>query len=74
MKKALSALAAVTLGLSSAALLPSAAEAQAGPPVKMSKSRICHPRGGTHYNRTKKFKPYPSMQACIEAGERPSKT
>ena len=46
------------------------AAAQSGPAVKMSKSGICHPRGGTYYSRTKNFKPYSSMKACLEAGGR----
>lgn len=53
------------LGLSSVAL------AQAGdPPVKMSRTGICHPRGGTYYWKTKNFVPYNSMEACIRAGGR----
>lgn len=43
------------------------------PPVKKSSSGICHPVGGTYYDRTKNFKPYPSMEACIESGGRAPK-
>jgi hypothetical protein len=50
--------------------IASTASAQEGPPVKMSKSGICHPRGGTYYSRTIHFTPYPSMKACIDAGGR----
>ena len=43
------------------------------PPVKKSSSGICHPVGGTYYDRTKNFKPYPSMEACIQSGGRAPK-
>lgn len=42
-----------------------------GPAVKMSRSSICHPRGGTYYGRTIHYTPYRTMQACINAGGRP---
>ncbi len=69
MKKLLVSLA----GLSLAVMQPTLATpafAQSGPAVKMSKTGICHPRGGTYYSRTKKFTPYKSMQACLKAGGR----
>lgn len=74
MKQRMFAIAALSLGLGSFAGMPSAAFAESGPAVKMSKTGICHPKGGTHYSRTKNFTPYPSMDACIKAGGRPSKT
>jgi len=40
------------------------------PPVKKSKSGICHPIGGRYYSRTKTFSPYESMEACIKSGGR----
>jgi hypothetical protein len=40
------------------------------PPVKKSKSGICHPKGGTYYSRTKNYTPYSSMEACIKSGGR----
>ena len=43
------------------------------PEVKKSKSGICHPKGGTYYSRTKTFKPYISMDACLKSGGRKSK-
>lgn len=61
--------AAVALSLAVAA----PASAQSGPPVKMSKNYICHPKGGRYYEQTKNFTPYKSMAACIKAGGRPPK-
>lgn len=49
---------------------PAHAHAQQEPPVKMSKSGICHPKGGTYYSRTKNFRPFQSMKDCLEAGGR----
>lgn len=72
MRKSLLAIAAFAMGAGGIASLP--ASAADGPAVKMSKTGICHPRGGTHYSRTKNYTPYPSMDACIKAGGRPSKT
>ena len=40
------------------------------PPVKKSKSGICHPQGGTYYSRTKNYTPYQTMAACIKSGGR----
>lgn len=74
MRKIMLAIAALSLGLGSAISMPSVALAQSGPAVKMSKTGICHPKGGTHYSKTKNFTPYKSMDACIKAGGRPSKT
>jgi hypothetical protein len=59
------------IGLSLAIGTP--AVAQSGPPVKMSNSSICHPKGGTYYERTKNYAPFKSMAACIKAGGRPPK-
>jgi len=39
-------------------------------PVKMSNSGICHTPGSTYYSRTKNFKPYTSLSACLNAGGR----
>ncbi len=41
--------------------------AQSDPPVKMSKSGICHAKGSTYYAQTKSFTPYPTLQACLNA-------
>ena len=67
LKKLFSAVAAVSLAAATPAF------AQAGPPVKMSKNYICHPKGGTYYKQTKNYTPYKSMAACIKAGGRPPK-
>ena len=45
----------------------------ADPPVKKSKSNICHPKGGTYYSRTKNYTPYQSMADCIKSGGRKPK-
>lgn len=43
------------------------------PPVKKSKSMICHEKGSTYYSRTKNFIPYESITECISQGGRPPK-
>lgn len=43
------------------------------PPVKKSNTGICHPKGGTYYDKTKNFTPYQSMDVCIKSGGRPPK-
>ena len=45
----------------------------ADPPVKKSKSDICHPKDGTYYSRTKNYTPYQSMADCIKSGGRKPK-
>jgi|GEM_PF-2250620 len=40
------------------------------PPVKKSKSMICHKKGSTYYSRTKNFTPYDSISECLEEGGR----
>lgn len=52
---------------------PALAQSQSNPPVKLSESGICHPKGGTYYAKTKKFRAFNSMEACIKAGGRPAK-
>ena len=42
-------------------------------PVKMSKSGICHAPNTTYYKQTKNYTPYPTLQACLNAGGRMSK-
>jgi hypothetical protein len=39
-------------------------------PVKMSKSGICHAPNTTYYKQTKSYTPYPTLQACLNAGGR----
>ena len=45
----------------------------ADPPVKKSKSDICHPKGGRYYNQTKKYTAYQTMEKCIASGGRKAK-
>ncbi|BBS16335.1 hypothetical protein [Aeromonas caviae] len=40
----------------------------AEPPVKKSRSGICHPKGGTYYSRTRHYTPYDTMQASLDSG------
>lgn len=41
-----------------------------GPPVKKSRSNICHAAGSTYYAQTKNYTPYQTMQACLNSGGR----
>ena len=41
--------------------------------VKMSTSGICHDASSQHYERVKNFKPYASIQECLDAGGRKPK-
>jgi hypothetical protein len=43
------------------------------PPVKKSSSGICHPKGGSYYDRTRNFTSFNSMEECIKSGGRPPK-
>jgi hypothetical protein len=38
------------------------------PPVKMSKSGICHAQGTTYYSKTKNYTAYNTLEACLRAG------
>jgi hypothetical protein len=68
MNKLLIALASLSL----VTIAPAPAFAQSNSPaVKMSRSGICHPRGGTYYSRTTNYTPYKSMADCVKAGGRP---
>ncbi|MGN5063479.1 hypothetical protein [Aeromonas sp. 6P] len=60
----------VKLVLSCCLLLVCTIALAAEPPVKKSRSGICHPKGGTYYNRTKHYIPYDTMQACLDSGGR----
>jgi hypothetical protein len=63
--KLLSILAGASLAIAAPAV------AQSGPPVKLSRNFICHPKGGTYYSRTSNFTAFQTMAACIKAGGRP---
>jgi len=43
------------------------------PPVKMSKSGICHARGTTYYEQTKNYTAYKTLEECLKAGGRKPK-
>src|SRR5690554_5026549 len=38
--------------------------------VKQSSSGICHDQSSSYYERTKNFKPFSSLDACLRAGGR----
>ena len=40
------------------------------PPVKKSSTGICHPEGGTYYYKTKNFRPFASIEDCLNSGGR----
>lgn len=42
--------------------------------IKMSKSKICHDKGSPYYARVKNFKPYATLQGCLNDGGRLPKT
>ncbi len=46
---------------------------EGGGTVKMSKSGICHDVSSRHYERMKNFKPYKSLQECLNDGGRKPK-
>ena len=43
------------------------------PPVKMSKSGICHAKGTSYYNKTKNYTAYNTLEECLRAGGRKPK-
>ena len=42
----------------------------ADPEVRKSQSGVCHAQDSVHYERTKKFTPYDSMEDCLASGGR----
>jgi hypothetical protein len=40
------------------------------PPVKMSKTGICHERGSTYYSKTKNYTAFNTLEECLRAGGR----
>jgi hypothetical protein len=40
------------------------------PPVKMSKTGICHARGTSYYAQTKNYTAYNTLEECLQAGGR----
>lgn len=56
--------------------LPAGAKAPAAAaadPVKKSDSGICHDKTSPHYEKTKNFTPFSSMDECIKSGGKPPK-
>jgi len=47
-----------------------AAQPASAQAVKKSSSGICHERGSAYYERTTRFTPFPSVDACIRSGGR----
>ncbi|WP_339718713.1 hypothetical protein [Marinomonas primoryensis] len=45
----------------------------ADPPVKKSKSGICHTKGSTYFSRTKNYSSYNTMEKCLKSGGRKPK-
>lgn len=43
------------------------------PPVKMSKTGICHARGTSYYEQTKNYTAYNTLEKCLQAGGRKPK-
>tara|TARA_E500000178_G_scaffold52507_1_gene48386 strand:+ start:347 stop:547 length:201 start_codon:yes stop_codon:yes gene_type:complete len=43
---------------------------QPNPPVKKSKTGICHKAGSQYYNQTKNFKNFTTIEDCIKSGGR----
>ncbi|MEO1220870.1 MAG: hypothetical protein AAFY42_05900 [Pseudomonadota bacterium] len=60
----------LSLALAFSAPVEATAQSKSEPPVKMSRSGICHAKGTTFYSRTKNFRPFQTMQACLDAGGR----
>jgi len=55
--------------------LPAGAKAPApvADPVKKSDSGICHEKTSPHYEKTKNFTPFNSMDECVKSGGKPPK-
>lgn len=58
----------------SATTSPNVKASNTEPTVKQSSSGICHDSSSSYYNRTKKYTAFNSMNACIAAGGRLSKS
>ena len=66
-------LASVLVTLSLASMPMTSWSQEEGVAVKMSTSGICHDASSRHYERVKNFKPYESMQECLDNGGRAPK-
>jgi hypothetical protein len=51
-------------------LTTTAAAAEEAKPVKLSENGICHTESSTHYNRTKNYTAYDTLDECLAAGGR----
>lgn len=49
------------------------AQSSSNPPVKLSRSGICHTTSSPYYSRTTNFRAFPTLEACLAAGGRPVK-
>jgi hypothetical protein len=54
---------AIALAISGTAI----AQSTSNPPVNKSTSGVCHDKKSQYYSRTKTFKPYSSMDACLKS-------
>ena len=54
-------------------LVASAAAAEEVKPVKLSNNGICHSEASPHYNRTKNYTAFETVEQCLEAGGRKPK-
>ena len=66
-------LASVLVTLSLASMPLTSWSQDGGVAVKLSTSGICHDASSRHYERVKNFKPYESMQECLDNGGRAPK-
>ncbi|MBL3557610.1 MULTISPECIES: HNH endonuclease family protein [Marinobacter] len=53
-----------------AAILPTITGVAAAETVKRTSSGICHPPASSYYERTKNFRPFDSVDACLASGGR----
>jgi hypothetical protein len=58
------------IGLAFAFMAIAAIADEVEPIVKLSANGICHTIESPHYNRTKNFVEYATLEECIEAGGR----
>jgi hypothetical protein len=59
--------------LACSGIVASLAIANDEPPVKKSKSGICHAKGTSYYAQTKNYTAFNSLEECIKAGGRATK-
>jgi len=56
--------------MASSGIVASMAIASDEPPVKKSKSGICHAKGTSYYAQTKNYTAFNSLDECLKAGGR----